>query len=512
MAAEGSHTHSHTIDSMPEAEVRDSGQPSIGEIEQIVHGDGNANILSWSTISYGTAIDILQVLETAGLPVMNRLPDVLRRICSNVLIPKRISSLIRKIRRVKEKAEQSNDFSELAKPVAELQPALEVVGKSWEDLGITVEKLTSCDFTPSFTVTNKMVLELNSFRQKYNYRWSDMSEWLQHILCLDVSPDPMALKSSVQRMMMMKNKLSSKAKGMQPKQELYLNSEFQPPKRRSQEVANFQIQQYNSESSIECEQINETSRQTTVTGQYDFEMDDLKDQMEDQLMQYASTGERLLAKCDELEFLYENDLRSTKAELNETKKTLSTVTKEYNQLQKMYDEAKQKISANQTRNVNKRLKRKEEKMSQMEKELKSLKCSHSECTEHLNKDKKKIEELESTVDELKSDKTNLKEQVGMLQNKYHKESLKKRQLQKVVSREKLRVKSVEDEKCKLEIAMKELKEENMELKIVTEDLQKGNKLNTFHEGKYTDEIRLTCYELLNKGVSTRNVSKVIEAV
>ena len=40
----------------------------------------------------------------------------------------------------------------------------------------------------------------------------------------------------------------------------------------------------------------------------------------------------------------------------------------------------------------------------------------------------------------------------------------------------------------------------------------SSKIETYQKGKYTNEIRLVCYELLNKGVSTKNIPEVIKFV
>ena len=37
-------------------------------------------------------------------------------------------------------------------------------------------------------------------------------------------------------------------------------------------------------------------------------------------------------------------------------------------------------------------------------------------------------------------------------------------------------------------------------------------ISTFHKGKYTDDIRVCCYELLSLNVGVRNVVSVIKSV
>ena len=56
-------------------------------------------------------------------------------------------------------------------------------------------------------------------------------------------------------------------------------------------------------------------------------------------------------------------------------------------------------------------------------------------------------------------------------------------------------------------------EENSELRELVDDLMiSTTDITTFAQGKYTDDIRLCCYELLSLNVGVRNIKPVITSV
>ena len=60
-----------------------------------------------------------------------------------------------------------------------------------------------------------------------------------------------------------------------------------------------------------------------------------------------------------------------------------------------------------------------------------------------------------------------------------------------------------------------MEEENSDLRTTVEDIMSSNideEIATFHKGKYTDNVRVCCYELLSLNVGVRNVVPVIKAV
>lgn len=50
------------------------------------------------------------------------------------------------------------------------------------------------------------------------------------------------------------------------------------------------------------------------------------------------------------------------------------------------------------------------------------------------------------------------------------------------------------------------------LRCELDDIMKDIEIVSFENGKYTDDIRLTCFELIARGVSSRNVSDIIKIV
>ena len=74
--------------------------------------------------------------------------------------------------------------------------------------------------------------------------------------------------------------------------------------------------------------------------------------------------------------------------------------------------------------------------------------------------------------------------------------------------------AMESERSKLRDEVAELEQENLELRSTVQEIMSESKedLVTFEKGKYTDDVRACCYELLSLNVGVRNVKAVIKSV
>ena len=57
-----------------------------------------------------------------------------------------------------------------------------------------------------------------------------------------------------------------------------------------------------------------------------------------------------------------------------------------------------------------------------------------------------------------------------------------------------------------------LRVENSELQCQIEEIVRNDDISTFQNGRYTDEVRLVCYDLLSHGIGTNHISDVIRKV
>ena len=67
---------------------------------------------------------------------------------------------------------------------------------------------------------------------------------------------------------------------------------------------------------------------------------------------------------------------------------------------------------------------------------------------------------------------------------------------------------------KLQIKVAELEEENLDLCEKVEEVmaEASDQIVTFEKGKFTNDVRACCYELLSLNVGVNNVKPVINAV
>ena len=141
-----------------------------------------------------------------------------------------------------------------------------------------------------------------------------------------------------------------------------------------------------------------------------------------------------------------------------------------------------KINILSVRNTNKKLKRRDKQILKLKSENDIL---HS-----------KLQSLNKSVKSVKDKYSNLKALSYYYKGKTN------------TQKEKIAQSVNENENLKKSIEI--LKDQNANLSLEFSKI--SSKIETYQKGKYTDEIRLVCYELLNKGVSTKNIPEVIKFV
>lgn len=188
-----------------------------------------------------------------------------------------------------------------------------------------------------------------------------------------------------------------------------------------------------------------------------------------------------------------NQSEDRENQIKELESQYRIVSKELEQTSQKLNHATEKLSNYTPRNVNKRLKRKEEKVQ----------CQKQEI-DKLEKETRQQQELLQTMAE-----------------KLNKTVKEKTNLQKRVSRLKIQLKNTEtvDERIESnEVEIEELRktignlEKENELLHTMPEITEEKEVNSFCNGEYTNEVREVILELLNLNVSAKNASHVIRCV
>ena len=196
------------------------------------------------------------------------------------------------------------------------------------------------------------------------------------------------------------------------------------------------------------------------------------------------------------------------------KRELSLLQSGYDELNTKLAKTEQKLRKKPTlnaRNLNKRLKTSDKNLKKAQDKIEVLekKAETADKTEKTLKNTS--EELDKTKQILKSKASEilkLKTEKIALQKKVSSEKKKVADAKELVNNIKL---SVENDKREVDLKQKEVQIKEKELEYL-ESLLTDDKIQTFHDGKYMDHIRLTIMELLSMNVSINKVNDVIRTV
>ena len=194
-------------------------------------------------------------------------------------------------------------------------------------------------------------------------------------------------------------------------------------------------------------------------------------------------------------------LKSVNTKLCEELSALSLETDSLRDSDKKLSETRQKMYAI-NRNGNKKLRRRDRIIQKQVK--------------HLAGRKKVIRNLEHKVTQSESQVSSLKEKIDRLSHRARYWKSKCEDLKQTSGDELAEyVLTEESKQSKLREEVAELEHENLELRDTVQEVMSNvanYSLVTFEKGKYTDDIRACCYELLSLNVGVRNVQAVIESV
>ena len=194
-----------------------------------------------------------------------------------------------------------------------------------------------------------------------------------------------------------------------------------------------------------------------------------------------------------------------KIKAQKLQKQLSHLETEYEEVASTLSEAQEKLNSSKVKNLNKKIKTRDERNKETTEKLKNTKNELVGANKELEKRDSEITDLKASLNNKDTEITKLKLEKQNLQKKlwYENKKLKdnRRSLVDEIDKERL---EIEVKKNELEIKEKELDY----LQSILED----ETIQTFHEGKYNDEIRLCIIELLSMNVSINKVNEVIQTV
>ncbi|CAG2222461.1 unnamed protein product [Mytilus edulis] len=195
----------------------------------------------------------------------------------------------------------------------------------------------------------------------------------------------------------------------------------------------------------------------------------------------------------------ENKITNLKKEKYEAQFQVYKLNKEKRTLSQKLDKCQQKLGSLSMRNVNKRIKRRNEKIQTLMEENKKLKNQK----QHLQALTRKI-------------RLKYKQRAAMLKYYNNKvNNFKNKQVNKVISRnieQKNEGKQMLEENQNLKQHVYFLENENEEMKERLEELMKNKEITTFENGKYNDTVREVYAVLLAANVGVKNVEHIVKTV
>ena len=339
------------------------------------------------------------------------------------------------------------------------------VGESLQKLNITHSTLLTCandpastELTPVTVITNGTVLDLHDFMCRHcECTYLSLTQWLS---CLygdkwpKESPTVKSITQSVKRLSARYEKVKKLPTSAEKEQKMFdfLNEEYHLP-------AVFKVKgEFYKAPLVQLMQGNSSNSDAEVKTLMAVNVD----------------------LCKELsELTLENEsLKSTNSEVTTLREKMYSIH----------------------RNNSKKLSRRDNAISEMSERI-------DDQETELGKLHKKVFQLEGQLRKLKQDKERLRHKAEYWKTKSYqiKSSSEEQEVQEIID------KKEEIEKLKGDVHS--LEENNVELQEKMNELvSKNDEITTFAKGRFNDDVRACCYELLSLNVGIRNVAPVIRAV
>ncbi|XP_060585907.1 uncharacterized protein LOC132741695 [Ruditapes philippinarum] len=285
----------------------------------------------------------------------------------------------------------------------------------------------------------------------------------------------------------------NKSKDIEP----FLTSAFKPPKNELSKIEDPEI-------SIAARKLSDQTKSVVLENRAlkrnIEEVVNENNALEKDVARMASKLNEAISVLKIASFEYSNLLEGKKEanlclEIKKSKENYEKKSEEVNELSMKLQEAQKKLSKFNTRNVNKRLKRKDESIAVLKDQVKS-----AEKENEILKDK--LEISESKKDDNQKDKLRLQKQISKL----------KIQVKELKEKDKIQQELHEHITHEIKQNLSAKEKEIDQLRHVMELLESEH-IDTFYNGTYTNEVRECCMTLITEcNVSMGKLPDVIRSV
>ena len=405
---------------------------------------------------------IFVIEDTNELSFKIHLPVILSNL--NFFDVSNISAFIRKIRN-KIKFVVKKRSADAARELA-VGVVIKDVGPLCEKENISLEWLHNpTPLKKHVHVTKGLMLELRRVRMRHNLNLKKASLWIKYLCELDYTPDADGLKRQLDRIY---NKQSSLLRSLKDKGQAgyeYVNETYQPP----------QIKFVPDRDTVSCNQVDHKVETSSEVNKIKVDKDSLR---------------KLKIK-----------LQNTREEKLSSNLRLYKLRNEYNLLKTKHEISESKLSTlSSTRNVNKKLKRKENKINEL-----------VSSNNKLEKEKKFLKARNIAI------KNKFRSQSALL--KYYRNKMNDSKLLKNVEIHSSKNNSLDQSHnnsntCAINDHLNYLENENEIMKDQVEELMNSSSqtIKLFEGGKYKDNVREVYLALLSMNVGVKNVEKIVQTV
>ena len=227
--------------------------------------------------------------------------------------------------------------------------------------------------------------------------------------------------------------------------------------------------------------------------------------LEDQYFNYISTMQKVINKANSVLFKKNCALKEVREEYEASNKQFSELTEKLDTVTVELLKSKEKLGKSSTRNLNKKLKRRDDTLQKQKELLTEQQSQMDKYANDLNSMEQNLNENKTEILDLKTEKRKLQKKISYLRIKLEKAKRERGGGNLLLEEEYLH--EIDEMKQNVNV----LQNENKELEELV-SLLEGEEVVTFQNGKYTDEVRETVMELLSMNVSMNRVNDVIRTV
>ncbi len=443
--------------------------------------EGQSCMHTGMPITHGLVDEVETYLSSKQLNIKENMPTILKALNPEISLPQEYSSFKRSLQRARKKGAQNNDVISFITPQKST-----FIGPFCERYGIETTQLDSEDglFTPTQPAERNigLIVELEKYRRQSGHSWNTAQGWMKSLFGTMVHSNS-ALHGSWKYHFEMATKLRRDKKYTEYAETEYIfPTPAMPPKSVLQEKLST-LPTFTTQNPL-LEMAQHTGQ---AVASYTTKMESkvLRQSNKIQILKHTLSSA-------------EENVKTTQHKLDDSLEENRKLEERADFLEVENEAAKEQLRAMERKYKPKNVMRREETK---EKRIKQL-------TDDLNTTKAG---LELTKQELTQE---VMANQG-LKDKLQKEEKIKRNAQKLASKWKRKSKESNDDNDKINELSEEVKfleNENEILKEQIAGILEEEEVKTFQGGRYSDEVRQVCYQLLQMGVATHKIAPAITTV